>query len=372
MNSSFELNNPVIDFVPKKVDLGKRKLTSCLRDKIHNLNAMNSPNFFAENILGENKIKDEVLNKSTKLNKKRMVKVIDKIVKIKLNIDSEDDDNIRRNIIKLRKYCFELIRKKKKPKKTPKPKPISPQRLLKQRKDNTIKRSKVKNKKTLIKTHPSILSLFQFKENQENQQEPEITRKDTSKKIREYLNTNIIEKREKSNELEKNNFLSKSRKTYKLSSFEEMQSTKQKRKEKINLDKKRKIRRFQTLNMGNTPKDLIKNNENKKNDFKKENKLLIQINYPVKEPLIFSKFARPSKFAIVNNNKVYNKINSFFDNRSIKLKKDKNNVKYKEEIKEEDIKREYKVRKSFAKNTKNTVKVFSNGLNRLKIISDQM
>ena len=194
MNSSFELNNPVIDFIPKKIDLGKRKLTSCLRDAIHNLhnlNVMKSPNFFFENILGENKIKDEILNKSTKLNKKRIVKVIDKIL-IKLNIDAEDDD-IRRNIIKLRKYCFELIKKKKKPKKSPKLKSLSPQRPQKLGKDKTIKRAKLKNKKTLIKTHPSILSLCEFRENSpdNNAKEPEIPTKETSKKLRENLNTNI-------------------------------------------------------------------------------------------------------------------------------------------------------------------------------------
>ena len=182
----------------------------------------------------------------------------------------------------------------------------------------------------------------------------------------------IIEKRERSNDLEKDNFFSKSRKTYKLSSFKEMQSTKQKRKEKINFDKKRKIRRFQTLNMGNTQTDLIKVNENKKNDLKNENKVLVKSTFLKKDPIISSKFARPSQFAIVNNSKIYNKINSFFHNRSIKLKKGKNNFKYNEEIKEENIKKEYKVRKSFARNAKNTVRIINNGLNRLKFISEQV
>ena len=117
---------------------------------------------------------------------------------------------------------------------------------------------------------------------------------------------------------------------------------------------------------------MIKVNENKKNDLKNENKVLVKSTFLKKDPIISSKFARPSQFAIVNNSKIYNKINSFFDNRSIKLKKDKNNFKYNEEIKEENIKKEYKVRKSFARNAKNTVRIINNGLNRLKFISEQV
>ena len=110
LNSSFETNSPDINFVPNKIDLGKKKLSSYLRDKIK---GMNSPNFFAENKLDDTKEKDEILNKSTKLNQRGIVKVIDKIIRIKLNTDiEEDDNNIRKNIIKLRKYCFKLIKKK--------------------------------------------------------------------------------------------------------------------------------------------------------------------------------------------------------------------------------------------------------------------
>ena len=52
--------------------------------------------------------------KSTKLGNKGINKVIDKIVSIKLPTDMEDDDNIMKSVIKLRKYCFKLIKKRKK------------------------------------------------------------------------------------------------------------------------------------------------------------------------------------------------------------------------------------------------------------------
>ena len=352
LNSSFESNSPVINFVPNKIDLGKKKLSSYLRDKIKDVN---SPNFFAEKKLEETKIKDEVINKSTKPNKRGIVKVIDKIVRIKLNIDTEeDDDNITKNIIKLRKYCYKLIKKKKKPKKSPKPKSLSPQKQLR---DRALKRGGCKKRKTIIGVHPFIVSLFGLKETNE-----ELKRKETYKKVTKFLNPNITDK---NNDSDKNKF--KSVKTSKMSSLKEMESIKEK--DKFYSDKKRKVRRTQSLNMMNVGTELSTINENKKMNIKNSHNSLIKFKFLTKEPIISTKLARPQEFVINNNNN--NKIlkkNSLFDNKSIRLKKDKNNVKFNEQINEERPKK-YRVRKSFARNSKNTVKIF-NGLNKLKLLSD--
>ena len=357
LNSSFESNSPAIDFVPNKVDLGKKKLSSYLRDKIK---GVNSPNFFADNKLEETKIKDEVINKSTKLNKKGIAKVVDKIVKIKLNTDVEEDDiNITNNKLKLRKYCFRLIKRKKKPKKSPKPKSLSPQKQLR---DKTSKRNRFKKRKTIIGTHPLIVSLFGLKETNQ-----ELTRKETYKKVTKFLNPNIIDK---INDSDKNKI--KSVKTSKISSLKEMKPIKDK--EKYYSDKKRKIRRIHSLNMGNIDIELFTINENKKVNIKNSYNSLIQFKFLMKEPIISTKLTRPQEFVINNNNTNKNRIykkNSLLDNKSIKLKKDKNNVKFNDQI-NEDRQKKNKVRKSFARNSKNTVKIFSNGLNKLKLLSDQM
>ena len=332
LNSSFETNSPDINFVPNKIDLGKKKLSSYLRDKIK---GMNSPNFFAENKLDDTKEKDEILNKSTKLNQRGIVKVIDKIIRIKLNTDiEEDDNNIRKNIIKLRKYCFKLIKKKKKPKKSPKPKSLSPQKQLR---DNISKKTKFKKRKTIKGTHPLIISLLGLKEINQEQ-----TKKETFKKVTKYLNPNIIDK---NIDLEKNKI--KSVNTYKINSFKEVKPIKLK--EKIYSDKKRKLRRTHSLNMGNVETDLFTINENKKIRFKKSHNSLVQFKFLMKESIISTKLTRPHEFFTNNNNnnnnKIYVKKNSLFDNKSIRLKKDKNNVKFSEEIKEEKQKRN-KARKS--------------------------
>ena len=145
-------------------------------------------------------------------------------------------------------------------------------------------------------------------------------------------------------------------------------------KEKYYSDKKRKIRRIHSLNMGNIDIELFTINENKKVNIKNSYNSLIQFKFLMKEPIISTKLTRPQEFVINNNNTNKNRIykkNSLLDNKSIKLKKDKNNVKFNDQI-NEDRQKKNKVRKSFARNSKNTVKIFSNGLNKLKLLSDQM
>ena len=370
LNSSFESNIPFLDFIPSKIDLGKKKIT--MRRK--NIKGMNSPNFFVDNNLKESKTKEDVKIKSTKPNKKGIVKVIDKIVKLKLNTDIEDDYNITKSIIKLRKYCYKLIKKRKKPKRSPKIKrPLSPQ---KPHTNNVFKKPKPKYKKrkTIVGTYNLISSLFGIKE---STQDSDVSRKDTYRRVSKFLNFNIPEKH--TNETEKRNFISKSIKTYKLSSFKDMKSVKEKdkdkdkekEKDKYLSNKKRKLRRNQTLNMANVPTDSVRTHDNKELNLKLSSQnTLSHFNNIIKEPIFSTKFTRPSKFVIINNNNIIlRKKNSLFEKKSLR-KKERVNVKFSEEIKEEEKKRKNKPRKSFIRNGKNTVKIINSDFSRFKLFSE--
>ena len=363
LNSSFESVGPFLDFIPSKIDLGKKKIT--LRRK--NIKGLNSPNFFVDNNLKGSKPKDDVKIKSTKPNKKSIINVIDKIVKLKLNPDFGDDYHITKSIIKLRKYCYKLIKKRKKPKKSPKIKrPLSPQ---KPHTTNIFKKPKPKYKKrkTIVGTHALITSLFGIKE---STQDSDVSRKETYKKVSKFFIPNITEK---NNEKEKKNFFSKSIKSYKISSFKDMKSMKaqEKDKEKFFSDKKRKIRRNQTLNMANIQPYTTRANENKESIMRYSQNTLPQFNTILKDPIFSTKFTRPSKFVIINNNNIIlRKKNSLFDNKTIR-KKEKVNVKFSDKIKEEEEKkRKNKTRKSFIRNGKNTVKIINKNFNKLSLFSD--
>ena len=55
------------------------------------------------------------MNKSTKIEKKGLFKLVDKIVSVKMNEDTEEI--IKKNIVRLRKYCNKLRKPKKRIKK---------------------------------------------------------------------------------------------------------------------------------------------------------------------------------------------------------------------------------------------------------------
>ena len=111
LNSSFESHSPPIDFIPNKIDLGKKKFSFIKKGSIKE---PKSPKFLEEIKESNSKGAQNENIKSTKLEKKNINKVIDKIMSIKLPYDMEDDDVITKNVIKLRKYCYKLIKKEKK------------------------------------------------------------------------------------------------------------------------------------------------------------------------------------------------------------------------------------------------------------------
>ena len=200
LNSSFDSNSPVPDFIPNKIDLGHKKFTK--RTAI--ILIKETPKFFEEADNQQNKTKDDEKTKSTKVNK-GINKVINKNNIKKINSEDEDDDNRTKFMKKLRKYCYKLIKRKKRIKKPIKikrhfslPGDQDPKEFVKNIIPNKQKFSK---RKTIISTNPLIMPLFDQRESPKKI----FKRKGTDKKAIKYLNPHLIEK---GNETEKNKFLS--------------------------------------------------------------------------------------------------------------------------------------------------------------------
>ena len=155
-----------------------------------------------------------------------------------------------------------------------------------------------------------------------------------------------------------------------MNSLKDLQTIREKTNDKTNFDKKRKLRRVQTLNLRNQPQLLSKLNQKK--EAKKNNDAVIkQVNQILKEPIISTKFARPSKFVIINNN---------INNANIIVKKDvkkknslfgmKKDFKRQKSIIRDKEKDKNNIRSSLKKNPKHTVKLFSPEFRAYKIPSD--
>ena len=347
MNSSFESNSPDINYFPSKIDLGKKKFS--YRKK----GSLNSPHFFEEKILKENKAKENEANKSTKLNKKNIIKVIDKIAMIKLHTDMENE-YITKNFIKLRKYCNKLIKKKKKAKKT-------------------IKlRQKLNKRKTLIASNIIFRkSLFGSKD---NNIEEKITKDDSFRKPHRHFNEKIIEK---------DDFLSNktsNQRVQKICSFKDLDTIKAKEKEKEKTTgKNKKFLRLQTLNYNNKESDInLNSNHKNKIELNKNEAILNKANIILKGHIYSTKMTRPPKFVIINNNinnanifvkKGGIKKNSLFDHKRM-TNMEKSLVKSNDNSKENDKPKQISPTKSVKRNAKQTVKVYNNQFNHLKMYSN--
>ena len=285
LDSSFDSHGPDIDYIPKKLDLGYKKLKLSKKD------------FIKDTKISECKPKEEkqIEFESTKLENK----VIDKNVNIKLQTNiEENDENRKKNAATLRKYCNKLIKRRKKVRNHTKQKQsLSPKKPLKYKGKEKIKYNK---RRTLINSNEFIKNtlLIGIKENKEINTENIPTREDTN--VKPNINKVLIES-------EKNSYKNKieihDRIPQKLNSFKILKlkgdNEKDKEKEKINTDKKRKIRRVQTLNIKNPNSYLSKLNHKK--EAKKIHSTIKQ-NQTKKDLLISTKLARPSKFIIINNN----------------------------------------------------------------------
>lgn len=357
MNSSFESQIQVLEYIPNKIDLGEKKFIHKNKDLIKNLY---SPDFGKEIKLEDNQKIDDVIHKSTKVNNKRIIRVIDKIIRLKLNTDIEEDENITKNIIKLRKYCSKLIKKKKKNKKAPisiKHSP-SPQKF---QKNKSLKKHKIRNRRTIFGTNSNI-KISLFSSNEFNKEEKRTRKMVSYKKLQKFLSPNIIESNKNNDSPEKNKIVSEYIKTSKFEYLKEMEPIKEV-KEKVFLDKKRKSSIFQTMNIKNIDPDLIKLKENQKSISRKHTNSTNNLKCILKESQKSIKFFHPSKFGLINNNSILKKKNILFDDKITRLRKEKTITKFNEEQKEEE-------KKKRNKNMKYTTKLYNSNPKKLKIFSE--
>ena len=316
-----ESNSPILNFFPKKIDLGVKRLHNN-NDLLKN-NTLKERKFTEEKFYYENKnLYDPVVNKSTKIETKRIFRLVDKIVSVKMNEDIEE--TIKKNIIKLRKYCKKLKKVKKDIKKPTKIKGDSSPRKIKDKKSKT-KNNNESNKRMTITNSKNFLkkSLFgSVDKNLDDKLKRGEHRGNTTKNIR-LRNIAEVYKRQKEKEKEKEREREREKQ-------KEKEKEKQKEREKqikinrvdslkvfkkIVANKKekmtersgnrKKFRRMQTLN-GNFNK-FLENPKmktikfSKKNEINKNDESIAFNNIMVNAHLSSSKFERPSFLFIYNN-----------------------------------------------------------------------
>ena len=107
-----EIISPILNFIPKKKNLYYKQLSTL--DKRYTKNNGSIQRFIENNLnTDDNSLsKEDQLNKSTKLEKNNLLKLIAKILSLKDNENMEEI--IKKNIKKLRKYCYRFRKKKRK------------------------------------------------------------------------------------------------------------------------------------------------------------------------------------------------------------------------------------------------------------------
>ena len=109
-----EILSPILNFIPIKKNLYYKQLTSV--DKRYTKNNGSIQKFIENNLNNTNNdnslSKEDLLNQSTKIEKNNLMKLIAKILSLKDNENMEEI--IKKNIKKLRKYCYRFRKKKKK------------------------------------------------------------------------------------------------------------------------------------------------------------------------------------------------------------------------------------------------------------------
>jgi hypothetical protein len=363
--------SPVVSFSPKKIELGFKRVN--LLKKSMKINEKSIQKFINEKInlnLGKEIANKDRFNKSTRIENRGLYRLVDKILMIKMNENTQD--TIKQNIIKLRKYCNKLKKKKKKVKKVIKPKNQSMPKVQKNKtiQKNYLKRMTLTNNKSYLKK-----SLLGSKDLKLDRKRVEI-RLSTAKQ----LNINLIEIEEMVKEKEKEKekikefviIKDKGKKLNKNSSSKIIKNVASIKKDKYfeASNRKKGLRRMQTLNGNNKkiiedlkkikPKKIVKN-ENNKNE--ESNSCYHQIE---KEFILSSKFQRPSKFLFnsTNNRELYkSKINSQFDLSKMPSSKDRKgfiqSFIYKD--KDKDYKEKDRMRSSTKKN-KRSAKIYENFL----------
>ena len=365
LNSTYEEDSlsPIISIFPKKIDLGFKRF------KINKktVNEMSLQKYIDEKInLEKGASNEEVLFKSTKLEKRGIFKLVDKILTIKMNENAEDI--IKKNIIILRKYCDKLKKRKIKTKKINKQKIKSLTKKQKDKNDKNDKNDKKATRKIYRKRNTMNNDKSFCKKSLFGSREARVCLKrvDSLLSDTKELNLNIIEiddykpnKRGKEKNKERKRKISSSKVLKQMISIKE---------DKIfgSSNKKKTMRRMQTLKEKKENKEKIllelrklKNNIfNRNSEINKNEDSVASVTHLSKEHLMSSKFQRPSKFLFSSNMSTTNsnnnqsninregsrtKTNSLFDSSRFSSNKDKKgniqscfNNKEKEKDKDKD------------------------------------
>ena len=304
ISNSFEeeSNSPILNFVPKKINLGVKKF------EIPKMNSKNENIFENHFNLEKSATNEDKANKSTKIEKKGLFKLVDKIVNIKMNEDIEEI--IKKNILKLRKYCKKLRNPKKRIKKFNKQRsqitPKSPKNRYKNDKKAFAnkKRMTITDNKFLIKRK----SLFD-NNNQEKKNEIKLKRVKSPKNTTKNLDIKIKELDSHKESIKESIKKKESGKIKRMTSSKVITKMNSINKEK-NLEpqpNKRKIRKMQTLT-GNLKNQILELNKakalkiNKNFEINKNDESGRPSNKNSKNHLLSSKFERPPKYQFNNNN----------------------------------------------------------------------
>ena len=237
-----DCSNSPINFFPQKIDFGLKRINAPRR---RSKNFTKLPKLF-DNLYSDNssRIREEV-NRSTEVAKRGLYKLVDKIINIKMSEDIEDI--VKKNIIKLRKYCNKLKKTKRKVKKINKIKPISPRKSREQNeRNNNIKRKK-NSKRMTINDNKNFFKKSLFGSRGENLDYLK-KRSGVRMKTTKNLKLKIIGNSEQNQkEIHKEHFKLNYAKTMRSSEIEKKNKS-PKKTEYSKPQKKMRIRKMQSLN----------------------------------------------------------------------------------------------------------------------------
>ena len=288
-----ESNSPILNFFPKKIDLCVKIIDMYKRS------SKNDERKIEKHLSFEKTSNEEKINKSTKIEKRGLFKLVDKIVNIKMK---EDIGEVKKSILKLRKLCNKLRKPKKKIKKLNKQKT---QITLKYKENKEKSKEKCENKderlnnrKRMTITDNKFLKRKSLFENQEKKNDSKIKR--LAKHLGTTKNSNFNIMMDEQKEKEKNiNKMTSTKVLKKINSI----VNKDKNLEPLQNTKKKTLRKMQTL-IGNMKNQLLKNSKLRKNSETTKNDESIPLSNKDSKNihLLSSKFQRPTKYQFNNTN----------------------------------------------------------------------
>lgn len=343
LDSSFE-SSPNVTCVPKKIDLGEKKFILRKKDLKNN---PYSPTLFPE----VNPKEAETNNKSTKFRNKNIYRMIERIVNKKLIPNLGDDENVMRNIIKLRNYCHRIIGKRKKNKKS-----LKSRQDLSQRKYNQTKgfeKPRLIRKKTLHNFTNFFISSVLLGSKEKNDGHEKIASKEKKNlKTRYNPKVKIVENNNKKKNSNDKNF-------NKLKSFNNLEIIKENSSKRKNSDVNKRLRSLQTLIIKNQPQNIDKLVQ--KIDKNENNDTLNKKNSVSNGKTVSTMSIRPLNFLVFNNivNNVHMNYKKDIVKKQYLLDSKNTNFKKQKTTKVKNENQLEKMRNLYGKITKRTIKLLS-------------